>query len=104
MNRLSSFTVSLLLLGSSVCLAQQNPSPSLPRVAESNLPIVFEPTAGPVPDGVSMIGRAGGMTAEFRAKGFTVAVEGKRPERYDVEFSGPQPTLEASAAYPQATS
>jgi hypothetical protein len=79
LNRTQSFAVFCLLLSGSIFLAAQNQNPSSARVAENNLPIVFEPTSTNS-GAVAMVGRAAGMTLAFRQSGNRRWPPGKKGE------------------------
>jgi hypothetical protein len=96
LNRTQSFAVLCLLLSGSIFLAAQNQNPSSARVAENNLPIVFEPTSTNS-GAVAMVGRAAGMTLAFRPAAVEVGFQEKKAGPLQIEFDGAQPTVPSGA-------
>jgi hypothetical protein len=84
-----------LLVSSSISFAAQSQSPSLARISENSLPIVFEPTSTQEENG--MVGRVAGMTVGFRPGAVVVDFQKKKTGQLQIEFDGARATVPRGA-------
>jgi hypothetical protein len=84
------FAAFCFLLCSFSAFAQQH----IPdRSVQSSLPILFEPSPGPVGDSASLIGRAPGLTVQLHPASITIALHEAHSDQLQIEFAGAHPSI-----------
>lgn len=91
-----------LLLGSVVSVKAQVEGISRATIAQSALPIVFEPAASQQDSSIAMIGRVASGTVEFRPSAIAIHSGRKETGGFGINFDGARSTVPRGADLEQS--